>query len=39
VSLVFLSAGLVLFGLVPGLVLSRIDPATVALLDRLGVLR
>ena len=37
-SLVFLAALLILFGLVPGLVLSRIDPATVALLDRIGVL-
>jgi len=38
VSLVFLSALLILFGLVPGLVLSPVDPATVALLDRIGVL-
>jgi hypothetical protein len=38
VSLVFLSALLILFGLVPGLALSRVDPATVALLDRIGVL-
>jgi NADH-quinone oxidoreductase subunit M len=39
VSLVVLSACLILFGMVPALVLSRIDPAVVALLDRLGVLR
>jgi len=38
VSLVFLSAILVLFGLVPGLALGPVDRATVALLDRLGVL-
>jgi NADH-quinone oxidoreductase subunit M len=38
VSLVLLSALLVLFGLVPGLALSRVDPAVVALLDRIGVL-
>jgi NADH-quinone oxidoreductase subunit M len=38
VSLVFLSALLIVFGLVPGLALSRVDPATVALLDRIGVL-
>jgi NADH-quinone oxidoreductase subunit M len=38
VSLVFLAAILILFGLVPGLALSRIDPATVALLDRIGAL-
>jgi hypothetical protein len=38
VSLVFLSAILILFGLVPGLALSLVDPATVALLDRIGVL-
>ena len=38
VSLVFLSAILILFGLVPGLALSRVDPAIVALLDRIGVL-
>ena len=39
VSLVLLSACLVLFGLLPALALSRIDPAVVALLDRLGVVR
>jgi NADH:ubiquinone oxidoreductase subunit 4 (subunit M) len=39
VSLVVLSACLILFGMVPALVLSRIDPAVVTLLDRLGVLR
>jgi NADH:ubiquinone oxidoreductase subunit 4 (subunit M) len=39
VSLVLLSACLVLFGLVPALALSRIDPPVVALLDRLGVLQ
>ena len=38
VSLVFLSAIIILFGLVPKLALSRIDPAIVALLDRIGVL-
>jgi NADH-quinone oxidoreductase subunit M len=38
VSLVFLSVVLILFGLVPGLALSRVDPASVALLDRIGVL-
>jgi hypothetical protein len=38
VSLVFLSALLILFGLVPGLALSRVDPAVVTLLDRIGVL-
>jgi hypothetical protein len=38
VSLVFLSAILILFGLVPGLALSRVDPAVVGLLDRIGVL-
>jgi NADH-quinone oxidoreductase subunit M len=38
VSLVFLAAILILFGLLPGLALSRIDPVTVALLDRIGVL-
>jgi NADH-quinone oxidoreductase subunit M len=38
VSLVLLSVVLVLFGLVPGLALSRVDPAIVALLDRIGVL-
>jgi NADH-quinone oxidoreductase subunit M len=38
VSLVFLTAVLILFGLVPGLALSRVDPAIVALLDRIGVL-
>jgi len=37
-SLVFLSAILVLFGLVPALALVPVDRATVALLDRLGVL-
>jgi NADH-quinone oxidoreductase subunit M len=39
VSLVFLSAVLLLFGVVPALALSRVGPATVALLDRLGVVR
>ncbi len=38
VGLVFLSAVLLLFGLLPALALSRIGPATVSLLDRLGVL-
>jgi NADH-quinone oxidoreductase subunit M len=38
VSLVFLSVILVLFGVIPGLALSRVDPATVSLLDRIGVL-
>jgi hypothetical protein len=38
VSLVFLSAILILFGVAPGLALSRVDPAVVALLDRIGVL-
>jgi len=38
VSLVFLSALLILFGLVPALALSRVAPATVSLLDRLGVI-
>jgi NADH-quinone oxidoreductase subunit M len=38
VSLVLLSAVLVLFGLAPGLVLGPVDRATVTLLDRLGVL-
>jgi NADH-quinone oxidoreductase subunit M len=38
VSLVFLSALLILFGVVPSLGLSRVDPAVVALLDRIGVL-
>ena len=38
VSLVFLSAIIILFGLVPTLALSRVDPAIVALLDRIGVL-
>ena len=38
VSLVFLSAILILFGLIPALALSPVDPATVSLLDRLGVL-
>ena len=38
VSLVFLSAVLILFGLVPALALGPVDRATVALLDRLGVL-
>jgi NADH-quinone oxidoreductase subunit M len=37
VSLVVLSGVLVLFGLVPALALSRLDPATVTLLDRLGI--
>jgi NADH-quinone oxidoreductase subunit M len=39
VSLVFLSAVILLFGVVPALALSRVGPATVALLDRLGVVR
>ncbi|HWC04593.1 MAG TPA: NADH-quinone oxidoreductase subunit M [Methylomirabilota bacterium] len=38
VALVFLSAILLVFGLVPGLVLSRVDPSVVTLLDRIGVL-
>ena len=38
VSLVFLSAIIILFGLVPKLALSRVDPAIVALLDRIGML-
>ena len=38
VALVLLSALLVLFGLVPALALGPVDRATVALLDRLGVL-
>ena len=37
-SLVFLSAILILFGLFPALALGPVDRATVALLDRLGVL-
>jgi NADH-quinone oxidoreductase subunit M len=37
VSLVVLSAVLILFGLVPALALAPVDPATVALLTRLGV--
>jgi NADH-quinone oxidoreductase subunit M len=37
VSLVLLSVVLILFGLVPGLALSRVTPASVTLLDRLGV--
>jgi NADH-quinone oxidoreductase subunit M len=39
VSLVFLSVVILLFGFVPALALSKVGPATVALLDRLGVLR
>ncbi len=38
VSLVFLSAILILFGMVPALALSRVGPATITLLDRLGAL-
>jgi hypothetical protein len=38
VALVFLSAILLVFGLVPGLVLSRVDPSVVTLLDRIGML-
>jgi NADH-quinone oxidoreductase subunit M len=38
VSLVFLSAVLILFGLIPALALLPVDRATVGLLDRLGVL-
>ncbi len=38
VSLVLLSGTLVLFGLAPALAIGRIDGATVALLERLGVL-
>jgi len=38
VAVVFLSALLVLFGLLPALALGPVDRATVALLDRLGVL-
>jgi NADH:ubiquinone oxidoreductase subunit 4 (subunit M) len=38
VSLVFLSAVIILFGLVPSLALGPVDRATIALLDRLGVL-
>jgi NADH-quinone oxidoreductase subunit M len=38
VSLVFLSGILILFGLVPGLALSRIDLSVVGLLDRVGAL-
>jgi NADH-quinone oxidoreductase subunit M len=38
VSLVFLSAILILFGALPGIALSRVDPATLQLLDRIGVL-
>ncbi len=37
VSLVVLSAVLILFGLVPALAIGRVDAWTVALLDRLGV--
>jgi NADH-quinone oxidoreductase subunit M len=39
VSLVFLSVVLVLFGLLPALALVPLDPATLTLLDRLGVVR
>jgi len=38
VSLVLLSVVIILFGLVPGLALGPVDRATIALLDRLGVL-
>ena len=38
VALVFLVAVLIAFGFVPGLALTRVDPTSVALLDRLGVL-
>jgi NADH-quinone oxidoreductase subunit M len=38
VALVLLSGLVILFGLVPSLALSRVDPAVVALIDRLGVL-
>ena len=38
VSLVFLTAIIILVGLSPKLALARIDPAIVALLDRIGVL-
>ena len=38
VSLVCLSAILILAGLMPGLALSRLDPTIVGLLDRIGVL-
>ncbi len=38
VSLVVLSALLILFGLVPALAIAPVDPATLTLLDRLGVL-
>jgi NADH-quinone oxidoreductase subunit M len=38
VSLVLLSVVIILFGLAPGLALGPVDRATVALLDRLGVL-
>jgi NADH-quinone oxidoreductase subunit M len=38
VAVVFLSGLIILFGLVPSLALSRIDPSVVSLLDRLGVL-
>jgi NADH-quinone oxidoreductase subunit M len=38
VSLVFLSAILILFGVIPGLAVSRVDPSVVSLLDRIGVL-
>jgi NADH-quinone oxidoreductase subunit M len=39
VALVFLGVVLILFGLIPALALSRIDPATIAILGRLGVPR
>jgi NADH:ubiquinone oxidoreductase subunit 4 (subunit M) len=39
VSLVVLSAVLILFGLFPALAIAPIDTATVPLLDRLGVVR
>jgi NADH-quinone oxidoreductase subunit M len=38
VAVVLLAGLIVLFGLVPSLALSRIDPSVVSLLDRLGVL-
>src|SRR5262249_6024012 len=38
VALVLLSGLVILLGLVPSLALSRVDPAVVALIDRLGVL-
>ena len=38
VSLVVLSGVLILFGVLPALAIAPVDSATVALLDRLGVL-